>query len=145
MRITYAQFNIERRGKMYAVQMGVQHTHDNATSAHITVICTRDDGSKRVLLSRSVKGRQVLSPFNAKVFLRDALVAEGVIKEKPKKEYEPTEKQIQQLGNALDERAIEHLEKTPLIDVKTIGGPVNDNSKPPRGRVAKFIKEIFKT
>jgi hypothetical protein len=142
MRVTYAQFNIEHGGKSYAVQMGVQVTYRNSTSVHVTVIATRDDGSKRVILTRSVQGRQIVSPFNAKKYLREALVAEGIVKERQKKEYEPTEKQIQQLGNALDERAIELMEKMPTLDLKTTGGPVNDNRPTPG--LMKKIKGFFK-
>lgn len=138
MKVTFAQFNVEYDGKSYGVQMGVQYVTQNSTFTTVTIYAV-NDGVKRIVRNFSTSGRQVISPSNAKRFLRDALIAEGTIKErvKPGPDLEA--------GVEL-ERAILGNEKNVgnyagLFDEKTSGGPIHDN-RPTPGILMK-IRKLF--
>lgn len=139
MKVTFAQFNVEHDEKSYGVQMGIQYVTNNRTYTTVTIYGVNEQGVKRVLRSFSGSGRQMISPSNAKRFLRDTLIAEGVIKkreEKPK-DYPPGE------VATFEGKIYKAIEPPSLFDLKaTPGAEINDQRKAAPGLIKK-IKKFF--
>lgn len=76
MIVTYAQFNINHRGKNYACQITVQGTYKNSRQVSATVV----DANNKTLLVTSMAGRQIISGWTAKSTVRKALLENGIIK-----------------------------------------------------------------
>jgi hypothetical protein len=76
MKITFAQFNVETKGKAYAVRFAPQFVADNVTSFVVEI----SDAGGGVLDSFSSSGRQSISPWNAKEIVRAYLVKQGAAK-----------------------------------------------------------------
>jgi hypothetical protein len=81
MKITFAKFHIEIKKKFYSVQMTPQVTAQNVTSCSVTVVRASDN---KTILTRSISGRQIVSPWNAKEILRSVLEAQGEVKPRKK-------------------------------------------------------------
>jgi len=78
MRIQNASYILIHKGVHYSVVFNVQVVSDNGT--YCSVMVGRGDGT--VLLNESTFGRQVISTWNAKRFLRKALIEKGLMKTK---------------------------------------------------------------
>lgn len=130
MKVTFAQFNVEHNDKSYGVQFAVQYVTQNQTFTTVTIYAV-NEGIKRIVSNFSTAGRQVISPSNAKKFLRDALIAEGVIKA-PRPPEPPTEEEI-----------LARASKPPVVQMlNTPGQEVNDQRKDAPGFL-KVIREFF--
>jgi hypothetical protein len=67
MRVTYAQFNVEHKGKFFKVQMTPQDITANEERISMTVV----DSNNKTLLVRSMKGRQIICKFTAKMVIKE--------------------------------------------------------------------------
>lgn len=85
MKVYFAEFHISHRETCYRVAMRVQHVAENKTSTVVEIT----DPLGLVLKQFSSAGRQVLSPYNARKFLREALVDLGRIKPRAAKKTPP--------------------------------------------------------
>lgn len=81
MRTTFAQFHIEHKKKMYGVLITIQDVTQNVTRCNVRVINAQNE----TLLSEARSGRQIVSQWNAKEILKDALEANGMYKRRNKK------------------------------------------------------------
>jgi len=147
MKVTFAQFNVDHDGKSYGVQMSVQCVADNRTFTTVTIYAVNDQGQKRIISNFSGSGRQMISPSNAKTFLRKGLISEGVIKERePKETRAPAaigEKGRELVGGLFSEAGNYSGAVEKLVDIKvTPGMPVNDQRKHAPGLIKK-IQEFF--
>lgn len=79
MNVTYAQFNIEYKKKMYSVQLGLQYIQNNKQYC-VAHVMQHISGARNVILTSSVSGRQIMNPSYARTLLREALKSEGIIK-----------------------------------------------------------------
>lgn len=92
MKVTFAQFHIEHRKEMYAVQYTLNGTYGNVSQVNINVI----DGKRKTILARSESGRQIVSPWNAKNVLMEALTEIGKYKPHARKHVR-TKKNIENI------------------------------------------------
>jgi hypothetical protein len=81
MQVTYTQFNIMHRKKMYAVTFEVQDITCNLTRCRMLIM----DSARKAIHSESISGRQIMSAWNAKRYLTKALKEKGIIKPKNRK------------------------------------------------------------
>jgi hypothetical protein len=84
MKVTFATFHIEVKKKPYAVLMDVQTDQVGNKMTVSAQVIERTDVGRRVISSSVHRGRQIISIYQAKNILRDALIAEGVVKDRRK-------------------------------------------------------------